>query len=209
MITIISIFAILALASIGYVIWIISIEGNRSKNQTPVTLTADPTPDLTSDAFLKKFELEDNKPQKIEVSPVPKLTPTDQTKLSKEEETLINEEIHATADLHELKEKYNRLERLFQEKSNELERVQHELNAEQRTKKEFNKVKDILEKEIKDIKDTAKEYKTELIAVQKENELRKNQILALEAKIAQMSSLHTEEKITLKPLNNNPAETNA
>lgn len=74
-------------------------------------------------------------------------------KISEEEKYVIEKEVHLSFELDELKQKYERLDRILNEKNTELEQTKQFLDSELTAKKEFNKFKDILEKEIKDNKD--------------------------------------------------------
>ncbi|MBF0478916.1 MAG: hypothetical protein HQL26_05500 [Candidatus Omnitrophica bacterium] len=163
MLILFALIVILAFCGVGYVLWVLKTEGKKS-TLTPSAPTE--KTELTSEDLLIKYA---PAPQIISIK-------SESHKLSQAEDDLISEEIHAAAELHELKEKYMRLEKIFNEKKDELERVHTELNVELRTKKEFNKVKDILEKELKEVKDRAKEYKVELTAVQAElqNQLKRS-----------------------------------
>ena len=72
------------------------------------------------------------------------------------------EEAKPPVVVEEWKEKYDRLQNLFQEKSAELEKTQSQLESEISHRKDFNKIKDILEKELADTKDKLKNLQTEL-----------------------------------------------
>ncbi|GEM_PF-3273302 len=117
--------------------------------------------------------------------------------LSKEEEKHIEEEIDLTLQMHELKEKYEKLDSLFKEKSSELEKIQRSLETELRTRKEFNKVKDILEKELKDVKDRSHNVQIELISAKTETEGCQKRINQLEAKVTKLEKeiLRKEQEI--------------
>ncbi len=106
--------------------------------------------------------------------------------LSQDDEKHIEEEIDATIHVHELKEKYERLDRLFKEKASDLEKAQRTLETEIRTKKEFNKVKDLLEKELKDTKDKGRNVQVELISARTEAESSKKRIGQLETKVTKL-----------------------
>ncbi len=82
-----------------------------------------------------------------------------------------------------LKNKYERLEGLFEEKSTELDKKETVLANELKIRKDFNKVKDILEKELKDTKDKVHKFHLELTAAKGEIENQKNRVLQLEEKI--------------------------
>ncbi len=101
----------------------------------------------------------------------------------KELQDALRESSQTQSTNYELQEKYQRLEKLFEEKTQEFEKIQNSLNVELKVKKEFHKVKDILEKEIKDIKDRSHKQTLEIGALNAETENYKKRISQLEEKI--------------------------
>lgn len=106
--------------------------------------------------------------------------------LSKEEELKIEKEIEVSSQLDELKEKHERLDKLFKEKSDEFIKIQAALDAELRNRKEFNKVKDILEKEISDTKDKLRKAQVETSTAKTEADSYKKRINILEEKTTRL-----------------------
>lgn len=92
----------------------------------------------------------------ITTSPVDPVSNEMPMTLTVEEEQGIKNNIEASAELEELKEKYERLERLFQEKGAAYEKAQAALVHEQEHRKEFDTVKGVLEKELAQAKEAAK-----------------------------------------------------
>jgi len=83
----------------------------------------------------------------------------------------------------DLKDRYDRLEKLFQEKSTQLEKVEKSLSHELKAKTEFHKLKDILEKELKDTKDKNHKLQLQISTHQTETESIQKHIQLLEEKI--------------------------
>lgn len=106
--------------------------------------------------------------------------------LSADEEKKIEQEIDLAARLEEWEEKYERLDKLFNEKSAALAKSEESLRNELNNRKEFNKVKDILEKELKDHKDKARNIQVELTAAMAESEGYKKRITQMEEKVAKL-----------------------
>jgi len=117
--------------------------------------------------------------------------------LSPNEEENIEREIELSAELIELKEKYDKLESMFDEKSTEYEKAKESLDNELGNRKEFNKVKDVLEKELKESKDRTRSAQGELKNTQTENENQKKRTEQLEEKTGQLEKdlLKKEDKI--------------
>lgn len=103
--------------------------------------------------------------------------------LSPEEEKKLEAELDSTLQLSEVKEKYEKLDKLFKEKSEQLDYLQKSLDNELKNKKEFNKVKDILEKELKEQKDRNRDVQAALTASNNDNESQKKRIEQLDQKI--------------------------
>ena len=116
------------------------------------------------------------------------------TPLSAEDEKKLERELDASLELTELKNKYGRLEKMFQEKSTSLEHSEQALKTEHQTQKEFNKVKDILEKELKDTRDNARKIQVELTATKTESEIYKRRITQLEEKATKLEREITEKE---------------
>jgi hypothetical protein len=123
--------------------------------------------------------------------------PIAEATLSKEEEEKIEKEIEWLAELNGLKEKYAKLESLFNEKSSEYEKTKESLDHELQNRKEFNKVKDLLEKEVRDSKDKTRSIQGELNNTQTENENQKKRTAQLEEKAGKLEKelLEKEDKI--------------
>jgi len=124
------------------------------------------------------------------------------TSLSSEEEENIGKEIELNAELSELREKYEKLDKIFQEKSEELEKSKKNVDNELKTRKEFNKVKDILEKELKDVKDQSRKVQVELNGTQAETGGYKNRINQLEDKVTKLEKEILEKEKTIDDLTN-------
>jgi len=116
----------------------------------------------------------------------------------------LNKEINASVELTELKEKYERLDKLFKEKSSELDNVKQTLESEQKNRKDFNKVKDLLEKELSDTKDRVRKIGLELTNNQAESESLKKQITQLEDKAANLENQLTKTQSTVQPVKPGP-----
>ena len=84
----------------------------------------------------------------ITTVPVDPIAPIEEKTLSQEEEQSIEKEIEISTELAELKEKYDKLDSMYNEKSSEHEKSKESLDNELEHRKEFNKVKDLLEKEL-------------------------------------------------------------
>lgn len=117
--------------------------------------------------------------------------------LSTKEEEDIGKEIELSAELSELKKKYDKLEALFSEKNTEYEKAKESLDNELGNRKEFNKVKDLLEKELKESKDRTRNTQGELNNARTENENQKKRVAQLEEKTGKLEKglLEKEDKI--------------
>lgn len=104
--------------------------------------------------------------------------------MSAEEEKSLELELEIAAELSTLKEKYERLEKLFNEKEFELEAVENNLKNEVKNRKEFNKVKDALDKELKDIKDKGHELNNKTREAEARSENLTRRIEQLESKLS-------------------------
>ncbi|MBU0468856.1 MAG: elongation factor G [Candidatus Omnitrophica bacterium] len=104
--------------------------------------------------------------------------------ISFEEEEILDREIEIAAELSTLKEKYERLEKLFNEKQFELEAVENNLKSEVKNRKEFNRVKDILEKELRDVRDRSHELNNKTKESEARSENLTRRIEQLEKKLA-------------------------
>ena len=93
------------------------------------------------------------------------------------------EEAKAPVIMEEWREKYDRLQNLFQEKSAELEKIQSQLEGEISHRKDFDKIKDILEKELTDTKSKLKNLQTELSTFNQDAEQYKTKIKGLELQL--------------------------
>ncbi len=122
---------------------------------------------------------------------------------------IIEQEISLTAQRDQWMEKYQRLDKLFQEESAALTKAEELLQAEVNNRKGFNKLKDILEKELKDAKDKTRITQVELNASQAEGERYKERINYLEEKVTRLEKaiFAKEEEMTslLKSLKANHA----
>ncbi|MFA5087618.1 MAG: hypothetical protein WC552_01125 [Candidatus Omnitrophota bacterium] len=98
----------------------------------------------------------------------------------------------------ELKQKYERLDGLFEEKGKEFDNIQKALANELKNRKEFNKVKDLLEKELKDNKENSRKLQIEFNQAQIENSGFINRINQLEQKITQHEKTILADEDTLK-----------
>lgn len=157
---------------------------------------ADDIPKVAPLPSLKEYlEKEQTGTAAIKVAPAEE--PAGETSLSREEEKSIEKEIDMSIRLNELREKYDKLDALFNEKSAELEKTKTLLDNEIKNRKEFNKVKDLLEKELKDSKDKARDVQVELNNAQMESESHKKRAARLEEKITglEKSVLEKEDKI--------------
>jgi ribonuclease E len=113
--------------------------------------------------------------------------------LSKDEVKDIEKEIELTSELNELKEKYERLDKLFQEKSQEAASAKESLEHEVRNRKEFNKVKDLLEHELKETKDKVRNIQVKLNSNTAENDSYKKRINQLEEKVTSLEKTIQEK----------------
>lgn len=104
--------------------------------------------------------------------------------LSKDDAKKLDGEINASLQLSEIKEKHEKLGKLFNEKSEELERLQKNLDSELKNKKEFNKIKDLLEKELREQKDRNKQLQGEIVEVNTENDSNKRRVSQLDGKVS-------------------------
>ncbi|MBI5150124.1 MAG: hypothetical protein HZA28_05050 [Candidatus Omnitrophica bacterium] len=136
-------------------------------------------------ATLKNFLDEQTRQSLAAATPVEK-SAAQQAQLPAEEEERIEQEIDLTARLEEWKEKYARLDKIFQEKSAVLAKNEELLQTELNNRKEFNKLKDILEKELKDTKDKSRIIQVELNGARAEAESYKKRVDQLEEKITKM-----------------------
>lgn len=89
----------------------------------------------------------------------------------------------ATAQLDEWKQKYERLDKLFQEKSNQFSQAESELANEKQNRDDFFKLKTILENEIQEVKDRARDLQNTLKNAQMETEQQKVQAQQLRDKV--------------------------
>lgn len=105
------------------------------------------------------------------------------------EEKKIEQEINFTAQIEEWREKYKRLDKLFNEKSAALEKSEESLRNELSNRKEFNKLKDMLEKELREAKDKARSIQVELNAARTEAEGNRKRIAQLEDKVTTMEKV--------------------
>ena len=111
---------------------------------------------------------------------------TDEATLSRDEEKNIEQEINLSSELNDLKEKYNKLESLFNEKSDALAKAQESLDYELKNRKEFNKIKDVLEKELREAKDKSRNLQVELNNEKAEGERHQKRVNILEDKITRL-----------------------
>ncbi|MBU4333130.1 MAG: hypothetical protein KKD07_01670, partial [Candidatus Omnitrophica bacterium] len=93
-----------------------------------------------------------------------------------------------TAPSDDLKEKYAKLQALFDEKASELENTKQLLENEKLNRKEFDKVKDLLESELNDTKEKTRNIQVKLNSLNAENESYKSQIVKLETKLSSLDS---------------------
>ena len=118
--------------------------------------------------------------------------------LSQKDKEKIEQEIQTSEELNELKERYEKLDTMFNEKSSELTKTKDSLEVELKNKKEFNKVKDILEKELKDSKDKTREVEINLTNAQTENQNQKERAERLEEKSSRLEKNILEKEDELK-----------
>ncbi|MBI5024637.1 MAG: hypothetical protein HZC18_06540 [Candidatus Omnitrophica bacterium] len=153
----------------------------KEKKETKVEI---PLPSVT-DFVEKSFAVYQDKPEADPVAP--------QVTLSAAEEKKIEQEIDLAARSEEWKEKYERLNKLFNEKSAALTKSEESLQNELSNRKEFNKLKDMLEKELREAKDKARNVQVELNAARTEAEGSKKRIAQLEEKIIKMEKAILEK----------------
>lgn len=161
----------------------------KEKKETTVTV---PLPSVT-DFVERSFVVYQDK---SEADPA-----ASQVVLSAAEEKKIEQEIDLAAQIQEWKEKYERLDNLFNEKSAALEKSEESLNTELNTRKEFNKLKDILEKELREAKDKARNIQGELNAARTEAEGSRKRIAQLEDKAEKMEKVILERDDEISALN--------
>ena len=113
--------------------------------------------------------------------------------LSSPNEKELEKQIESSLALDELKEKYDRTEKILKERNEELKKIQEALTNESRNRKDFNKIKDLLDKEISDTKDSLRKVSVELSAAKAENEIYKNRINQLEQKITKLEKIIIEK----------------
>lgn len=89
----------------------------------------------------------------------------------------------ATVQLDEWKQKYERLDKLFQEKSNQFAQAESQLANELQNRDDFFKMKTILEDEIQEVKDRARDLQHTLKNAQMETEQQKVQAQQLRDKV--------------------------
>lgn len=155
----------------------------KEKKETKVEILL---PSVT-DFVEKSFVVYQDKPKADLVAP--------QVTLSAAEEKKIEQEIDLAARIEEWKEKYERLDKLFNEKSAALTKSEEFLQNELSNRKEFNKLKDMLEKELREAKDKARNVQVELSVAKTEAEGSKKRIAQLEEKIIKM-----EKAISIPPV---------
>jgi len=131
-------------------------------------------------------------PPRDEPEPVKQDKTAEEQSLPKEEENQIEKEIELTTELNELKEKYDKLDSMFNEKNLEFEKTKDSLDSELKNRKEFNKVKDLLEKELKDSKDKTRDAHAALNNTQK----KRNTQLDEKASKLEKDLLKKEDKFT-------------
>ena len=83
---------------------------------------------------------------------------------------------------NELREKYDKLQALFEEKSAELENTKKQIQNETQNRKEFEKIKSLLESELNNTKEKTRNIQVKLNSLNAENESYKTQIVHLEEK---------------------------
>ncbi len=147
-------------------------KGKKSSGEEAIAQV--PLPSVT-DFAEKSFVVYQDKPEADPVAP--------QAALSAAEEKKIEQEIDLAAQIEEWKEKYERLDKLFNEKSAALTRSEESLQTEVNNRKEFNKLKDMLEKELREAKDKARNVQVELNVARSETDGNKKKINQLEEKI--------------------------
>ena len=185
------IFLIVVILGLSFVGWLIFQESRKGKNQAVTANLLDRLAPTPVNPPLEKAPLESFSPNftvpaaggpSSSFEPVPS-TQDIPAPLPIQSAGDIQKTMDLEIELHELKEKYERLDQLFKEKSEELDRKDTALNNELKTKKEFNKVKDILEKEIKDTKDSVHKFGLELTASHADIEAHKKKVSQLEEKL--------------------------
>ncbi len=119
---------------------------------------------------------------------------------TKMEPVIITQPATESEEYLDLKNKYEKLESLFQEKSNELEKKEIAFVNESKIRKDFNKVKDILEKELKDTKDKCHKITLELAAAKPEIENQKNRIDQLQEMINRKNKDIVEKEHSISEL---------
>ena len=134
----------------------------------------------------KSFKMEEPKEGTASLKITPIETPNIKPSLSNEDEKNIEEEITFATELSELKEKHQRLDKLFIERTQEYEKNKSALDSELRNRKEFNKVRDLLEKELSDTKDRLRKTQAEAASTKMETENYKKRIHQLEEKATKL-----------------------
>ncbi|MBZ0167430.1 MAG: hypothetical protein K8I00_11545, partial [Candidatus Omnitrophica bacterium] len=105
----------------------------------------------------------------------------------------------ATVQLEELKQKYERLEKLFQEKSSQFAQAENQLEGELKNREDFFKLKTILESEIHDVKDRARDLQNTLKNAQMETEQQKVQAQQLRDKVHTLEDEIQQKNTELEP----------
>ncbi len=119
---------------------------------------------VTPDMLLKNVGIEDNNVSSLDsnVSDIKdEIVGSEQKGLSEEEEKRLEQEITLAAELSELKERFEAVEKQLQEKENELEHLRLSLKNEIKNRKSFNKIRGELEKELKQVKDKCRSLENE------------------------------------------------
>lgn len=111
------------------------------------------------------------------------------------------------AQIQESQNKYQQLDKLFQEKSQILRETEDSLSQETLNRKEFNKIKDLLEKELKDSKERCRDLEIDLAHAETDSKSHLERISQLEDKIKKAEQeLAVQEEETRKAQLDNKKE---
>lgn len=184
---------------------------NTTNNQSNLNKT----PSETGTASLKTAPVSTTNVQKTTLPPIQTEKKEDQPKsestLTASEEKEIDLQVETSVKIDELKAKYEKMEKMFEEKQQNLEKITLELENEKKHRKDFNKVKDLLEKELKESKDRYKEMQLDLNQSIKEREnltekisLLETKAINLEKELATIENPEIIENKSTPAINNNP-----
>lgn len=112
----------------------------------------------------------------------------------------VKREQESSAQLEDWKNKYEKLEALFNENSQKLVKAESSLTNELKNREDFFKLKAILESEIKEVKDRAKELQASLRNARMETEQQKIQAEQLKDKTADLEEAIQEKNLEMERL---------